>query len=301
MPKTIKADIYAEKQSRPKDLLWQKRVYKKDDMREFLKLCNMLDKACQTKPEHGGRRGGGGRRSRIRDARQNCVVKCRIGHDREAHRKFLAEYMPQKNKSQVEEKPELFSGETVDEEFLESYAGNMSGKHFKFIISPENQNVDAQALTKTLVKRMEAATGKRFSWLAAVHTDTAHKHAHLLINGTDKTGRDIVLDKPFIKGTMREMCRNICTEMLGRRTREEMRAEQLKTCKAYRFCALDKRLQQYERRVDPPGERYGSEVIVTDMLLKNRLEHLVTLGLAARHPWGNGENRKNERNAYYLE
>jgi hypothetical protein len=145
---------------------------------------------------------------------------------------------------------------------------------------------------------MEAATGRRYSWLAAVHTDTAHKHAHLLINGTDKTGADIVFDKPFIKGTMREMCRNICTEMLGERTREEMLAEKLKTCEAYRFCALDKGLQQYERRMGPPVERYGSEVIVTDMLLKNRLEHLVTLGLAVRHTRENGEN---EKNAYYLE
>jgi hypothetical protein len=42
---------------------------------------------------------------------------------------------------------------------------------------------------------MEKVTGYSFIWMAATHTD--HPHAHLLINGTDKTGKDIRFDKLF--------------------------------------------------------------------------------------------------------
>ena len=295
MPRAIKPDLYDGKKAKPKDLLWQKRVYKKDDMREFFKICRMLDKACAPKSRAGygrGGRAGGGRREI--SALQNCVVKCRIGKEKDAHLRFLAEYMPQKNKSQVEEKPALFSGEIVDAAFIEKYKERMADKHFKFIISPENQNVDAQALVKTLVKRMEAATGCRFSWLAAVHTDTAHKHAHLLVNGVDKNGRDIVFDKMFIKQTMREMSRQICTEMVGKRSGAEMQAERDRLYKSSRYCRLDDELRLYEKMLEQPEEGYRSTITVAgNVVLQNRLNRLVELGLAAQ--------REDSRHTYLLE
>jgi hypothetical protein len=276
-----KADIHGEKQSRDKDLLWQKRVYKKDDMREFFKLCGMLDRACSTKPKPAdGACGAGGCGTGGGGAAQRCVVKCRIGKDMAAHRKFLNEYMPQKNKAGVEEKPELFGG-GFDGDCLGEYERRMTGRHFKFVISPENGHVDVEALVRALVKRMERALGRKFSWLAAAHKDTARKHAHLLVNGVDKAGEEITLSRAFIKRTMREMARRICTEMVGERSKAEMAAERSGLYKRKGYSALDGALQAYERGLSVRSDRYGSEIKApSDGELRKRLEYLAGLGLA---------------------
>jgi hypothetical protein len=287
MPRTIKSDLYDEKKSKPKDLLWQKRVYKKDDMREFFKLCKMLDSLSHTKHTPAG---GGGREP---SALQNCIVKCRFGKDAASHTRFLNEYLPQKNKSQVEEKPQLFSSDPVDDGFLAKYIKSMDGKHFRFIISPENQNVDTRALVKVLVKRMEAVKGRSFSWLAAVHTDTAHKHAHLLINGKDKNGGDITFGKVFIKQTIREAARLIATEMAGTRSREEIEAEKNRIYKSCRYCRLDDELRLFEHPLDPPRDRFASTASVSDGMPAKRLEHLAGMGLA--------ERMEGKKRAYLLE
>jgi hypothetical protein len=290
----IKSDVYEGKKSRTKDLLWQKRVYKKDDMREFFKLCKMLDKACAAKRggsakggAAGGGRGGGG-------AMQRCVVKCRIGKDMACHRKFLSEYMPQKNKAGVEEKPELFGGAVEGGGAAEAYLKRMTGNHFKFIISPEDQRVDVEALARTLVKRMEAAEGRKFSWLAVVHKDTAHKHAHLLVNGVDKEGREVRFSRDFIKRGMREMSRRVCTQMIGERTRGEMEAERSGLYKRCGWCRLDEELRARERGLAAEEGRWGGEVRETfDVVLRKRLERLAEMGLAERKEGG--------RHTYLLE
>jgi hypothetical protein len=272
----IKEDVYGEKKRWTKDLLRQ-RTYKKDDMREFLKLCRLLSEGGKKHYAdfHSGRRTG-----KHFSAMQNCVVKCRIGKDKEAHRRFLQEYLPQKNKAGVAEKPELF-GAGAGESIVDDYRRDLVGKHFKFIVSPENSNVDCAALVRMLVKRTEAVTGYRLRWLAAVHTDTAHPHAHLLINGEDKDGRDVVFDRVFIKQTMREMARQICTTLVGERTIAEMRAEQENLHKRSRYCKLDEEIARREIGVSMPP--FGSRVtVVGNESLRKRLEHLSDLGFAER-------------------
>jgi hypothetical protein len=62
----------------------------------------------------------------------------------------------------ITEKPELFNAETIGKDHLDRYAQAMTGRHFKFIISPESPRVDIPTLVKTLVKRMEKITGYSF-------------------------------------------------------------------------------------------------------------------------------------------
>jgi hypothetical protein len=202
-------------------------------------------------------------------------VKCRIGYDKQTHLKFISEYLPQLNKKQVEEKPALFGGESAD-----SYLEHMAGKHFKFIVSPESQRVDNEALVRTLVKRLEKATGHRFRWLAACHTDTAHNHAHLLINGVDAGGREVPIDPPFIRHTIRDMTRQICTEMIGGRTPEEISASKQIAYKSARYCFIDKTIEERSR----PGPAGESLVSAFDELTGKRLDYLRSLGLARNAP-----------------
>jgi hypothetical protein len=286
MGRTIKINIYEEIQKTPKDLLWQKRVYKKDDMREYRKLCRELDKLLHVKKGSEARVRRGGLRSAL-SSQQNCVVKLRTGKDAHAHERFIQEYLPQEHKKEVAEKPALYNADGVGEQALDSYRKAMTGKHFKFIISPESPKVDIPALVKTLVKRMEKISGYSFVWVAATHTDTDHPHAHLLINGADKAGKDVWLDKLFITQTMREMSRQICTELIGKRSREEIKASVLQSYQNNRHCAFDDLIREQEEPLPAADAVYGSRVQTFDDLLLKRLFHLAELGLAKKQEKAN--------------
>jgi hypothetical protein len=291
MPRTIKSDVYNDLKKVSRDLTWQKRVYHKDDSREAIRLYRLLNRLFHSSkkfPDHVDFRGLGARSSQ-----QMCVVKLNIGKEKTAHLRFIREYLPQENKKQVLEKPQLFSDTPVDSGFLSSYYASMTDKHFKFIISPESPAVNCEALTKTLVKRLESITGYRFSWMAAVHTDTNHPHAHLLINGVDRDGRDIHLDKILIKKTIREMSRQICTSMVGRRTTEEIRQSIAMSYKSHRYCVIDDAIKEREMPIDGSGQ-YTSKVAPADDLMRKRLLFLAELGFA--------EGKKiNDREVFYLE
>ena len=92
-------------------------------------------------------------------------------------------------------------GATTDEE----YEKNKVAGHFKFIVSPENQNVNLKVLINDFIKRIEKLSGYELYWQACIHTDTEHPHGHIVINRKDKNGRRIYFPKQMIKNTMREI------------------------------------------------------------------------------------------------
>jgi hypothetical protein len=249
-------------------------VYKKDDMREYRRLCRKLERLFFN-PENRGKHYGCPGSSF--SSQQNCIIKVRIGKELTTHNRFIKEYLPQENKEHVGIKPALFGGDGFT---LENYIQGMTGKHFKFIVSPENQNIDIKALVKTLVKRVEKISGYHLYWTAAVHTDTSHPHAHILINGTDKNGKEVFFDKLFITQTMREMSRQICTEMAGKRSRAEIRASVLQSCNHNRYCPFDDALREKEIKLQKPDGPYTGSVETDNELLYRRLCHLSDLGLA---------------------
>jgi hypothetical protein len=283
------SDLRDSQGKKVKDLLWQERVYKDlsgyKEMKHLYRLLDQLIRLPSSKQgEHHIGRGG--------SSQQFCIVKARIGRTAEGHRKFLIEYLPQKNKERVKEKPRIF-GEAGVEDPLRRYREHMTGKHFKFHISPDSQRVDTEALVRTLVKRMEAVTGRQFYWVAACHTDTAHKHAHLLMNGVDKNGKDIYFDPSFIKGTIREMTREICTAMIGSRTGEQIRQQKENIHKAIRYTYVDEDLKNFERPYDGQDTRFESRIESSEETHYKRLTFLASLDLAQQ----DGESR----NCFYLE
>jgi hypothetical protein len=293
MARTVKLSVYEPTKDESSDLLRQKPVYKKEDMREYRRLCRELSNLLFSQTSGGNRRRMfHGSRSAL-SSQQQCIVKCRKGKNITQHKRFIKEYLPQENKSRVKEKPELFSTETVDEDYLNEYAQAMTGGHFKFIISPESPRVDIPALVKTLVKRMEKISGYSFYWMAAVHTDTDHPHAHLLVNGMDRNGKTVGFTNLFITQTMREMNRQICTELIGRRSPEEIRASLSQSYKSYRHCHIDESIHLYETVLEREDEVYETQVKARDDLMQNRLAFLSSLGLAKK--------AEGEKKLFYLE
>jgi hypothetical protein len=254
-----------------KDLFKIKRVYKKNDMKEAQKLFT-----CRKKNRIGTRVSvptSGVRGGVLKKRQQRCMVKFFYGTKKGAHQKYLEEYMPQKNKEAVLEKPELF-GSDIDE-----YKEHMSDKHFKFIISPERSDINLKVLTETLVQKINTLYGLDVYYQAAAHYDTAHPHVHLLINGVDKNGRDIErFPKDFIKHTLRTMAQDVCTSLAGYRTVEEVRQSKSDLYKSNRFTWLDKAIQAsaWKRETKSNAIIFPHDSIS----VKKRLEYLSAIGLA---------------------
>jgi hypothetical protein len=248
-------------------------VYKKDDMRELLHLIKPKGKL--KRPKSIGRRNYENHRFNVHDTKQFCITKMRYSTKRNSHSKFLKTYLTQEDKDNVLVKPKTF-GFSKNE-----YQAHMVEKHFKFIISPDNQHVDTEILVKELVRKMEQETGYRFYWTAAEHTDTMQKHAHLLINGVDQNGKDISFSPHFVKNKMRNMTRNICTMMVGERTEKDIALAKERAFTANRFIQLDDQIQNLCHAITD-NKQYGFVIKNPSNILQKRLAHLCKLGIAVK-------------------
>lgn len=234
---------------------------------------------------------------------QPCMVKMYYTDNKQSHLEFLRNYMPQLNKKNVIDKPVLFNGDynEVPEFEILNYEKIASDRGFKFIISPESQNIDMKLLVRQFVKNLEIMTGFKFTWMAVTHTDTGHTHSHLLINGIDKkTGKEIIFDKETIKKACRTLAGNICTELIGPRSKEQIEASRLKLPLRRGYTKIDSSIIEYPGYKFFPvsqiidDREYEASKTTSDDLQKQRLNALVDMGLAIKFS-------KNDPPVYYLE
>jgi hypothetical protein len=180
---------------------------------------------------------GGGSGSRSVDTRQKCVVKMQYSNSIEAHRTQLEEYLVREGTDIDGSRAKLY-GTDIDE-----YRENITGRNFRIFLCPQSNSIDLKAMTKKFMLKLEASTGYRFHWQAANHYNTAHHHAHILINGKDKNGKEVELPRDVVKTFMREYARDICTAQIGNRTSKEIALEKEKELEAQRYTRLDDRIK----------------------------------------------------------
>lgn len=65
----------------------------------------------------------------------------------------------------------------------------------KLILSPGLQGVNVQAYTREIMQEVGRAKGLDLNWRAVVHENTDHDHAHVVIFGKDKNGREVLFRK----------------------------------------------------------------------------------------------------------
>ena len=240
----IKAIFNHPKRNEPADdphlYDWKRPIHGKDDGKVINRLLKSKEKhKNQVKTPSGHARSDGSAFNR----KQRVTFKMSYAGSMEAHKRYIRLYMPQKGKDGVEIPKEIFGTD------LDEYQKNMSPFHLKMIISPENQSVDLQFLSKTFIKHLEQLTGYEFYWLGVIHTDTEHHHVHLAINGVDKNGKKVRFPKDMIKNTMREMLSNITTNMVGERTPAEIEEAKQKLTQAKRWTRYDEELKRMPERI----------------------------------------------------
>lgn len=219
--------------------------------------------------------------------KQPCMAKMYYGDKKENHLNFLRVYMPQNNKQEVTDKPRLFNSitDSVSEEELLQYEKIASDRYFKWIISPESQKIPLKNLVRAFVQVLENETGYKFTWLAAEHHDTEHQHAHLLLNGIDRqTGKKINKIPPEILKNARLKAGEICTQIIGPRSAEQIRISKERLPEARRYCQLDDIIVSHCRQFTETEKRnnneYEAQIVARNDEMLRRLNTLKIMGLA---------------------
>ena len=250
-----------------------------------------------------GRRGRGtghharGRRAtlgiRARRGQRRVLVKARVV--RHAGTRFLAAplsrhiaYLKREGVTRDEKEAELF-GPGDGEADGDAFAGRCAEDrhHFRFIISPEDAGelADLRTFTRELISDMEADLGSRLDWVAVDHWNTGNPHIHILIRGKADDGRDLVIDKDYIREGLRGRAQERVTAELGLRSEHEIDQAFAREVGADRLTSLDRRLQRIADDLGgvvdlrPATARVQSAM---DRHLIGRAGKLERLGLATR-------------------
>jgi type IV secretory pathway VirD2 relaxase len=157
-------------------------------------------------------------------------------------------------------------------------------KHqFRFIVSPEDgSELDLTVYVRRLMATLERDLGRKVEWAAVNHFDTSHPHAHIVVRGIDRDGRELRIDRGYISAGMRWRAQELATEELGPRPERDVRRAQEREVAQQRFTTLDRELERrgpdhfVEVRTQARSGRIDESVLIA------RLEHLEGLRLAER-------------------
>jgi hypothetical protein len=182
--------------------------HKKDDEEEGLHVRKGMTKKVYYRPSHVKKPkkayyGGGGmklhnfKRREYQERKQLCTLVAKYRRSKELNAKHL-EYISREETGRDGADPELYGADP------EGYESRMAKLHFRFIISPGNQNVDLTELTEEFIKKTELRLGLKLDWVAANHYNTGKQHTHVLINGFDLRRKIVRFKLEDMKHLLRE-------------------------------------------------------------------------------------------------
>lgn len=167
--------------------------------------------------------------------------------------------------------------------FLER--GKEDRHQFRFIVSPEDAAdlEDLTGFTRDLIRHVEADLGTKLDWVAVNHFNTGHPHVHVIVNGRDELGEDLVINGDYIAHGIRERASELLTLELGPVTEIEQQRKLTTEIDQDRFTRIDRALigEAADGRIDLRHEPADPRGISDRALRLGRLGKLEKMGLAA--------------------
>ena len=226
------------------------------------------------------RRGPGERMRRV--VVKARIVKLKLGSKgADAHLRYL-----QRDGTDREgERGRLYGSETDAADgraFLER--GREDRHQFRFIVAPEDGDrlSDLRGFTREVIQQMEEDLGTKLDWVAVDHFNTGHPHSHVVIQGKDETGKDLIVAQDYITDGVRLRAQELATLELGPETDLELRSKLTAEISAERFTRIDRAMIAEVREgvldLRPEAEQLRADFDRT--LRIGRLQTLVRYGLA---------------------
>ena len=91
---------------------------------------------------------------------------------------------------------------------------------FRLIVSPENAgDLDMTLYVRRVMAQVEKDLGRRLEWAAVNDHDTEHPHAHVIVRGVDRDGRELRIDRDYIRQGLRWRAQELRPRSSGRGSR----------------------------------------------------------------------------------
>jgi type IV secretory pathway VirD2 relaxase len=124
-------------------------------------------------------------------------------------------------------------------------------RFFKIIVSPEfGDRIDLENHTRELMARMERDLQTELEWVAVIHYNTEHPHAHIALRGVDSRGQPLRLPREYVKSGIRSRAQDLLTKELGHRTVADAIEAQRREVNQFRFTSLDRMIQRHPAQAD---------------------------------------------------
>jgi type IV secretory pathway VirD2 relaxase len=216
-----------------------------------------------------------------------CTVKARVVRHKGLSSPLVRHlnYLRRDGVTRDDEKGRLFGAETDTvnaRDFAERCKDDRH--HFRFIVSPEDavDMADLRQFTRELMAQTEKDLGTKLDWAAVDHWNTDNPHVHVIVRGRADDGRDLVIDRDYIKRGLRDRAQDLITQELGPRTDRDIRRFLDRQVQAERWNVLDRQLLRDANihgviDVAPALDRAADDYLPYKV---GRLRKLEALGLA---------------------
>lgn len=257
-----------------------------------------LGKALAGKKVGRGRGAGHGARPFAVDGRQRVVAKVSFrshfargggagGGNLAAHASYL-----QRDGGEREGEKGRFYDAAQDEardapERLQEWAEN-DKRHFRLVLAPESgarivaEDGHLKDFTRETMARIERDLGVKLDWLAIDHHNTDNPHTHVIVRGVRRDGVELIIPREYVSHGLREAAREVATERIGARGRDDERLKLDREIHGRGFNRLD---QAIERELGQRSEilmqrlGQGRDPALADAM-KARARELARIGLA---------------------
>ncbi len=156
-------------------------------------------------------------------------------------------------------------------------------RHMRVMLAPESgaRIEDLKDFTRATMAQMERDLGMPLEWVAVDHHNTDNPHVHVILRGRRRDGPDLIIPRDYATGGLRHTAREVATQMLGERGRDDERLALERETRAERSTRLDQLLAAELK----PGKTYRIQSVGRALeptlraALRNRVRELVRMGL----------------------
>jgi len=117
-------------------------------------------------------------------------------------------------------------------------------RHMRLMLAPESGAwiEDLKDFTRATMAQMERDLGAPLDWVAVDHHNTDNPHVHVILRGRRLDGADLIIPREYATHGLRYAARDVATQMLGDRGRDDERLALDRETRAERMTRLDQLL-----------------------------------------------------------
>lgn len=164
-----------------------------------------------------------------------------------------AAYLQRDGAEREGEKGRFYDGredEVLDaQDRLQDWAQNDS-RHFRITLAPESgsrlvaEDGHLKDFTRETMARMERDLGVQLDWMGIDHHNTDNPHTHLIVRGVRRDGVELIIPRQYVSHGLREAARDVATERIGERGRDDERLRLDREAHARGHTRLDRAIEQ---------------------------------------------------------